>query len=85
MSTSNRGLWLGISLLLSAMIGSAAGVLAWLAGDHPAKALIQGGAAFAATTSVAILAISFASSDGKPGRADRSRDNHDLAGGRDER
>jgi hypothetical protein len=66
-------LWLAVSLLLSTIVGTAAGVLAWLGGAHPPTALIQGGAAFAATTILALLTISFLSTSHGAGETDRSR------------
>lgn len=54
-----RALWLAYTLLLSSITGITGGVLAWLGGDNPARAVIAGGATFAATTGLAILVLTF--------------------------
>ncbi|MFI7027059.1 hypothetical protein [Micromonospora sp. HUAS LYJ1] len=56
---SVRGLWIAYVLLLSMIIGLVGGALAYLGGDNPAKAIIAGGASFAATVGLAILTLTF--------------------------
>lgn len=49
--------WLAIGAVLALLIGSGAGVLAWLGGDKVPTAILKGGGAFVATITVAILVI----------------------------
>ncbi|MGV9600713.1 hypothetical protein ACWDR1_29025 [Streptosporangium sandarakinum] len=43
-----RALWMAIFLITSMIIGIAGGVLCWLAGAHPATAIVAGASGFAA-------------------------------------
>jgi hypothetical protein len=69
-TTFVRSLWLAGALLLSLITGIGGGVLDWLGGDHPAKAIIAGAAAFAATMALAILILTFVDPGGTA-RSDR--------------
>jgi hypothetical protein len=66
-----RALWLACVLLLSSITGIGGGVLAWLGGDNPARAVIAGAATFAATTGLAILVLTFVGSAPEPPRRTR--------------
>jgi hypothetical protein len=63
-----RGLWLAYAVLLSVVIGVAGGVLAYLGGDGPAKAIIAGGATFATTVGLAVLVLTFLAGPHPPRR-----------------
>ncbi|GLL05135.1 hypothetical protein [Dactylosporangium matsuzakiense] len=45
---------LATALALSAIVGAAAGLLAWIGGSSPAKSTLQGGAALGATFALAV-------------------------------
>ncbi|MCF0092535.1 hypothetical protein [Micromonospora sp. MH99] len=54
-----RALWIAWSLLLSAVIGIVGGGLAWLNDEHPAKSIIAGATAFAATETLCLMILGF--------------------------
>ncbi|GGL15286.1 hypothetical protein [Mangrovihabitans endophyticus] len=64
-SNSVRALWLACALLMSSMVGVGGGVLSFVGGDNPAKAVIAGAAAFGGAMALltAVLALLF------PGRS----------------
>jgi hypothetical protein len=64
---SARGLWLACAVLLSTIVGIGGGVLSFIGGDNPAKAVVAGAATFAGTMALVILVLTFIAS---PGRAD---------------
>lgn len=54
-----RGLYLAVTLLFGLMIGTAAGVIAYLGGNPVGEAILTGGAAFAGTAGFVLLIIGF--------------------------
>jgi len=52
-----RGVWFAIAVLACVLAAMAIGVLAYLAGEHPARAVITGAAAFVATMTLATAVI----------------------------
>ena len=56
-TTNNTGLWFALGVTFSVLAGSAAGVLTWLAEPNVPKAVLAGGAAFAATLGLSIGVI----------------------------
>jgi hypothetical protein len=57
MSTTDRAiktLWVALCILLALLVGVAAGILAWLGGQHPPVAILVGGGAFGGTVAVAL-------------------------------
>lgn len=65
-TTFIRGLWIAGAALFSLIAGIGGGILDWLGGDHPAKAIIAGAASFAATMTLAVLILTFVSPRGRP-------------------
>jgi hypothetical protein len=59
MKGSLRGLWLAYALLLGFVLGTGGSLLAWVAGESPAKAAITGGAAFTAAVTLALMILKF--------------------------
>ena len=57
-----RGLWLAITVLTAALIGVAAGVLAWVGGLNPPTAILSGGATFGGTVLLVLTVLRFAAS-----------------------
>jgi hypothetical protein len=43
----HRALWMAIFMVAATVVGTAGGVLFWLAGAHPANAIIAGASGFA--------------------------------------
>lgn len=62
-TVSTRALWLACAVLLSIMAGAGGGVLTFVAGAHPAIAVVAAGAGFAATTQLLIKIMSFVGID----------------------
>jgi hypothetical protein len=58
-----RGLCLALTLLFGVMVGSGVGVLAFLAGENVANAILTGGEAFAGATGFVLLIIGFLTAD----------------------
>lgn len=61
----HRALWLTCALIFSIIVGVAGGVLAFLAGDNAARAIISGGATFGGTTALLIVILNFLASPKK--------------------
>lgn len=62
MTTSTRGLWIALTIVLGIVTGICGGVLASLGGDNAARAVITGAATFAGTVTLATLVLSFVAS-----------------------
>jgi len=69
-NTFIRGLWIAGAFLFSLIMGIGGGVLDWIGGDHPAKAIIAGAASFAATMTLTVLVLTFVTG-GTRGRSRR--------------
>jgi hypothetical protein len=54
-----RGLWVAIALTFSLIVGVGGGALQFMAGANPATAVITGGSAFAASTALCLVLLSF--------------------------
>ena len=50
-----RALWVALGLMLALLVGVAAGILAWMGGQHPAAAVLTGGAAFGGTVALTLM------------------------------
>jgi hypothetical protein len=57
---SLRSLWIVIISLVAAFVAATTGVLAWLAGAHPAAAAITAGGAYATATVLLLALLRFA-------------------------
>jgi hypothetical protein len=58
-NSTARGLWLAITVLAAVIVGTAAGLLAWLGGMNPATAILTGGGAFAGTVVLVLTMVRF--------------------------
>ncbi|MBE1485294.1 hypothetical protein [Plantactinospora soyae] len=57
--TATRALWLAVTALAGAIIGVAAGLISWAGSRNPGEAILVGGAAFAGTLALILMAIRF--------------------------
>ncbi len=55
-----RGLWLAVTVLTAALVGAAAGLLAWAGELNPPTAILTGGAAFGSTVLLVLAVLHFA-------------------------
>jgi hypothetical protein len=58
--------WIALSVLFALVVGSAAGVLAWLGGQTAALAVLTGGEAFVSTLTVGLVIIALLGARGRP-------------------
>ncbi|MFY1687469.1 hypothetical protein [Plantactinospora sp. WMMB782] len=57
--TSTRALWLAVTVLAAAIIGTAAGLISWASSRNLGEAILVGGAAFAGALALSLTAIRF--------------------------
>ncbi len=57
-----RGLWLTIAVLIGALVGVTAGLLAWAGGMNAPSAVLAGGGAFGGTVLLVLAVLRFAAS-----------------------
>lgn len=50
-----KALWVALCMIFALLVGIAAGILAWLGGEHPPGAILVGGGAFGGTITVALM------------------------------
>ena len=48
-------LWVALCIILALIVGVAAGILAWLGGQHPPAAILIGGGAFGGTVTLTLM------------------------------
>jgi hypothetical protein len=58
-----RAIWLAVTLLAGAIIGTAAGLLSWAGGTNPFNAVLTGAGAFAGTVIFIVTLIKFATGE----------------------
>jgi hypothetical protein len=63
-NSSVRGLWLAVILLTAVLTGSAGGLLAWLGGANPPKAILTGASVFSGTVLLSLTMLLFAMGGG---------------------
>jgi hypothetical protein len=52
-----KALWVALCMMLALLVGVAAGVLAWLGGQHVPSAILIGGGAFGGTLTLALMVM----------------------------
>ncbi|MEU4243946.1 hypothetical protein [Actinoplanes sp. NPDC026619] len=60
----HRALWLALITLTAVIVGAAAGLLTWAAGNRPAGAVLAGGGTFGATVLVLLTVFAFMTATG---------------------
>ena len=65
MNSATRALWLAVMILFSIILGSAAGLLAWLGDDNPFSAVLKGGATCGGALLLLLTIFRFATSGTK--------------------
>jgi hypothetical protein len=64
-SSTIRGLWLAITVLIAILVGASGGLLAWAGGMNPPTAILTGGGAFTGTVLLVLTMLRFVTGAGE--------------------
>ena len=61
-----RGVWIAVISLIATLVAATSGILAWLAGAHPAAAALTAGGAYATATALLLALLRYGSPNRPP-------------------
>jgi uncharacterized membrane protein len=62
MNTSTRALWLAVIIIVSLLVGVAAGVVTWISNRNPYTGILAGGGSFGGTALLLLAMAAFLTS-----------------------